>query len=427
MDRFGDREKKNKARQDLTEKARQRALSGIVDLEGVGVNTLEIPNILGQTFDTEIPIQENEEEVEISDDLSTWVDPKKQSFFQYLQNPEKPEYNQERADKLKKVAIANSIGQALGSIHKLGLRNNGGIAGDDINPTGNFIMSEIDFLDDQYLRDVANYDKQLQATQMYNNQLVNKEAELSLQEAQRLSNMQADLAVLQSKQKLTKEEAQKERDLRWRIAHLDKALKERGYDLESERYSNINFTNQKDLLNNQGRKLTDRRGQLIKQLSESIDDNESMAIRQEIAMIDNELKAVNDAYAELTGARYTAPQSKFNGPYAPEQGFDPNRIEGQARPGQPSRSQQINQVVSDEPEKPAGKKEEAKSFFNQAIEEALQQGYIKRSQMRTLEQAAKDAGYNLSQDELKTLLENEYSIEISYNPLTEKNQTLASR
>lgn len=419
-------------REDLSKSKKRRAVldekfieSTLGSLEGLqmAMESVDLPETLGQ-----FPVKEEpkEETPKVDDDITKWTQEQPKTFFQRLQDPEKPKYNQERADKLKKVQLAKGLSQALGSIGKLALRQNQGIAGENSDTTGQWLTNEINFLEDDYLRQMADYQNNLAKTQQYNNQLANAEKEMLLQEQNRQQDIQIATDRFEKEMANANDQKAKQRALDKYIAEL--RAKGADADRSLEYTKQFNYGRAQDMQGvEEAREALEIKIKEINALQDSFADQGVINAREK------EKNELERKYYQLLEQFYTKagydtskpepPQkapSTFNGPYAPEKPFNPADYE---------RSTQIDNAVSEKPvERPDTKVDQkitkAKSFFDSAVEGVIKSGKIHRSQMPELERAAKEAGVDISQDDIREFLE-ENGVEISFNPKPETIEKIA--
>lgn len=365
---------------------------------------------------------------EVDEDITTWTTPQPQSFFQRINTAgEKPTYDTEKSDRLKKLALANGLSQALGAIHRIGLQNNRGIAGQDSGQVGQFLMNEIDFLDDQYLKDLSDYKTNLQKDAYYNTELANKEAVMGYEDQVRLQQLEEARRELAKKQNWNSQEKEADRLLQWQIANLRKQTADKDREFDNRRLTFLTGKEDRDDLRTQLTGLNRNIATLYNRLAVAVDDKEIASLNELIKQRTNEISAVNEALGKLTGATYTPPPLEGRGSFQP--GLLDAAIQqrqGIQRPPVSPGSTQIDTAVSEKPiQKPSEevkplteKQQEAKSFFDSAVSDAIKSGKIHRSQMPILQKAARDAEVELTEEDIKELLEDN-NVKISYGPREE--------
>jgi hypothetical protein len=380
--KFGDREKKNKARKEVMNKLPQP----------VGIEDLSFPDVFGQEQE-EFGNYEQPEKEPMSENVADWVNEdvpdKKKSFFAYRDEPKKPVMDEKKKEQLRKAQLAQGIAKALGSVHKLSIRNNGGIAGRDSGQVDEFINNQIQFLDDDYLRQMSDYNEQLERTQVYNNNLSNRESELGLAAQQQAGQMDARQKQFDSELDYKKGRDKADDDFRNKGLALREKEYGLSYDRAAQQASQLNNNQLKDqatTLTNQAKELNDQIEFELGQIE--VDDKKVRELEAQRGNLAARIEAVNDRYNKVNGVDIPEPeQQAAPNPYTPG-----GSIMDAARRQPTMQETKINQQAIDEPasqKKESAKLKEAETAFNDMIAEA-KSGSVSKDQYDYLVKAAQD-------------------------------------
>jgi hypothetical protein len=380
--KFGDREKKNKARKEVMNKLPQP----------VGIEDLSFPDVFGQEQE-EFGNYEQPEKEPMSENVADWVNEdvpdKKKSFFAYRDEPKKPVMDEKKKEQLRKAQLAQGIAKALGSVHKLSIRNNGGIAGRDSGQVDEFINNQIQFLDDDYLRQMSDYNEQLERTQVYNNNLSNRESELGLAAQQQAGQMDARQKQFDSELDYKKGRDKADDDFRNKGLALREKEYGLSYDRAAQQASQLNNNQLKDqatTLTNQAKELNDQIEFELGQIE--VDDKKVIELEAQRGNLAARIEAVNDRYNKVNGVDIPEPeQQTAPNPYSPG-----GSIMDASRRQPTMQETKINQQAIDEPasqKKDSAKLKEAETAFNDMIAEA-KSGSVSKDQYDYLVKAAQD-------------------------------------
>lgn len=411
--------KKNKARKTALNEA-AKVLPGTV----FGIESLNVPETWG-----EIPQEEPQEAV--SDNPEQWVSEDIQEPIRYADifkgrlftrdsEPVKPIFDQEKSDRLKKIALAKGIANALGSIHSIGLQNRGGIAGKADSGFDDELMTDIQFLDDDYLKRMTDYNEQLRALESRNNQLTNQEAQIGLGMYQTAQNQKREDDKIEQDQEFRKAEGQKDRDLKKWLAEEEGKLKNKNYDLEYQK--TLNFNKAQDVETAKAYNIAIQREQdLYKQMANDLDV--STEDRSEQLQKIKDLVAQRDQILNQLAQREgfeVKPEEKQEAPTPANQSLL-NAIENY----KPSASAQIQQSAGNQQ---STKSADIVNQYNSIMDQALKDKSINRDQINTLlraaEAAAKASGKKFNERKLIDYLKSQ-GVELP-NPGRDLKETVGS-